>query len=54
MRELCHTLQRAYNYPVDIEFTANFFAKDQYRVNLVQCRPLQVVAGSATALRRTP
>jgi len=49
MREMLSTLHEAYDYPVDIEFTANFFAKDQYRVNLVQCRPLQVVAGSAAA-----
>ncbi len=49
MREMLSTLHAAYDYPVDIEFTANFFAKDQYRVNLVQCRPLQVVAGSAAA-----
>ncbi len=49
MREMLSTLHNAYDYPVDLEFTANFFAKDQYRVNLVQCRPLQVVAGSAVA-----
>jgi len=49
MREMLSTLHTAYDYPVDLEFTANFFAKDQYRVNLVQCRPLQVVAGSAAA-----
>ena len=49
MREMLSTLHAAYDYPVDLEFTANFFAKDQYRVNLVQCRPLQVVAGSAAA-----
>jgi len=49
MREMLSTLHGAYDYPVDLEFTANFFAKDQYRVNLVQCRPLQVVAGSAAA-----
>jgi hypothetical protein len=46
MREMLSALHAAYDYPVDLEFTANFFAKDQYRVNLVQCRPLQVVAGS--------
>jgi hypothetical protein len=49
MREMLSTLHAAYDYPVDLEFTANFFAKDQYRINLVQCRPLQVVAGSAAA-----
>ncbi len=49
MREMLSALHAAYDYPVNLEFTANFFAKDQYRVNLVQCRPLQVVAGSAAA-----
>lgn len=45
MRELCHTLQRAYNYPVDIEFTVNFTADNKFRVNLLQCRPFQVKIG---------
>ncbi|NLF72298.1 MAG: pyruvate, phosphate dikinase [Candidatus Anammoximicrobium sp.] len=49
LREMLSSLQAAYNHPVDLEFTANFFTPDQYRVNLVQCRPLQVVAGSAAA-----
>jgi hypothetical protein len=42
LRELLHTLQRAYNYPVDIEFTANFQDERHFRINLVQCRPFQV------------
>jgi len=42
MRDLLGTLQEAYNYPVDIEFTANFFEEESYRINLVQCRPFQV------------
>lgn len=50
MREVLSTLHAAYDYPVDMEFTANFFAKDQYRVNLVQCRPLQVVVASAASV----
>lgn len=45
MRELCHTLQRAYNYPVDIEFTVNFARDGKFRVNLLQCRPFQVKIG---------
>ncbi len=45
MRELCQTLQRAYNYPVDIEFTANFAPDGRFRINLVQCRPFQVKIG---------
>ena len=45
MRELCHTLQRAYNYPVDIEFTVNFTSDGRFRINLLQCRPFQVKIG---------
>ena len=44
MREMLGVLQEAYDYPVDIEFTANFPAPDHYKINLVQCRPLQVAA----------
>ena len=46
MRELCHTLQRAYNYPVDIEFTVNFTPDNRFRINLLQCRPFQVKIGA--------
>ncbi|MBL7114438.1 MAG: pyruvate, phosphate dikinase [Kiritimatiellae bacterium] len=42
MRTMMQTLHEAYNYPVDIEFTTNIDEDDQYRINLVQCRPLQV------------
>jgi len=45
MRDLCQTLQRAYNYPVDLEFTANFAPDGRFRINLVQCRPFQVKIG---------
>ena len=44
--EMLRTLQEAYDYPVDVEFTANFFDRDRYKINLVQCRPLQVVSDS--------
>jgi pyruvate,water dikinase len=42
MREMLQTLQEAYGNPVDIEFTLNFLDDRTYRINLVQCRPLQV------------
>lgn len=42
MRTLLSALQAAYAVPVDVEFTLNFFEPDRYRINLVQCRPLQV------------
>ncbi|MDD5614402.1 MAG: PEP/pyruvate-binding domain-containing protein, partial [Candidatus Omnitrophica bacterium] len=34
-------LQEEYDYPVEIEFTVNFIDKNNYRINLLQCRPLQ-------------
>ena len=49
MRDMLRLLENAYEYPVDIEFTLNFFAPDSYRINLVQCRPLQVTGPGATA-----
>lgn len=42
MREMLKTIEEAYNYPVDIEFTGNFMEDGNYRINLLQCRPLQV------------
>ena len=42
MRAGLKTLQSAYDYPVDIEFTVNFLSEREYRINIVQCRPLQV------------
>ncbi len=42
MRRMLSTLQKAYDYPVDIEFTLNFLRDGAYGINLVQCRPLPV------------
>lgn len=36
------TLEAAYKYPVDLEFTVNFSSEDIPNINLLQCRPLQV------------
>ncbi len=41
MREILKTLASYYQYPVDIEFTVNFTGDDAFKINLVQCRPLQ-------------
>jgi hypothetical protein len=49
MRELLRILEESYAYPVDVEFTANFKPDGEYRINLVQCRPLQVAADVAAA-----
>ena len=50
MREMLETLEKAYQYPVDIEFTVNFLSEGKYRINLLQCRPLQVRGTENTAL----
>ncbi|MFA6378871.1 MAG: PEP/pyruvate-binding domain-containing protein [Candidatus Omnitrophota bacterium] len=42
MRQMMETLQASYQHAVDIEFTANFFEGDEYKINLLQCRPFQV------------
>jgi pyruvate, water dikinase len=44
MRGLLATLRDAYRYPIDVEFTANLTG-GELRINLVQCRPLQVKEG---------
>lgn len=41
VRTALSTLEAAYNYPVDIEFASNFSPEGSYRLNLLQCRPLQ-------------
>ena len=41
MQKLLKTLEKKYGYPVDTEFTVNFLNDRTYRVNLLQCRPLQ-------------
>jgi len=40
MRDMLELLSRIYDYPVDIEFTGSF-NEDGFKVNLLQCRPLQ-------------
>jgi hypothetical protein len=50
MRKILATLQSAYTRPVDIEFTANFFGSGEYKINLLQCRTLQVKGTEAAAL----
>ena len=52
MRRMLSTLQAAYQYPVDLEFTANFLNDGEYKIDVVQCRPLQVKEGES--LSRPP
>jgi pyruvate,water dikinase len=50
IREMLATLRAAYGSHVDLEFTANFQKDGPYKINLLQCRPLQVTAyGGAMA-----
>jgi len=48
MREMLGTLQEAYGVPVDTEFSANFLPDGTCKINLLQCRPLQVKGGGAS------
>jgi len=41
MREMLSLLSKAYEYPVDIEFTANITQDGRLHISLLQCRPLQ-------------
>ena len=41
MQRMLKTLESAYHYPVDIEFTVNFSSMKEAMINLLQCRPLQ-------------
>lgn len=44
LREILSQLQDAYRHPVEIEFALNALPQGGYRINLLQCRPLQVRA----------
>ena len=43
MQGILKDLEKAYGYPVDVEFTVNFGGqgKEDFQINVVQCRPLQ-------------
>lgn len=41
LRDALRALEKAYAYPVDVEFTINVSDDDTWRISLVQCRPLQ-------------
>ncbi|MDR1953654.1 MAG: PEP/pyruvate-binding domain-containing protein [Clostridiales Family XIII bacterium] len=42
MRKILSTVQREYDYPVDMEFALNIDRSGSFVINLLQCRPLQV------------
>ena len=41
MKKILKVVSSKYNYPVDIEYTANFDRQGNFKINIVQCRPLQ-------------
>ncbi|MBN1871367.1 MAG: PEP/pyruvate-binding domain-containing protein [Candidatus Omnitrophica bacterium] len=41
MKKVLKKLEKTYDYPVDVEFTINFSKDDEFKINLLQCRPLQ-------------
>ena len=42
MKRILNTLEIAYDYPVDIEYTVNVGENKSFNINLLQCRPLQI------------
>ncbi|MBN3037909.1 MAG: PEP/pyruvate-binding domain-containing protein [Candidatus Omnitrophica bacterium] len=40
-KKILTTLEEDYDYPVEIEFTVNFTKGGAFKINLLQCRPLQ-------------
>ena len=38
---IMETLEKTYEYPVDVEYACSFTPSGEYRVNLLQCRTLQ-------------
>lgn len=48
MRRMLECIQSEYQYPVDTEFTINISDNSEYSIDLLQCRPLQIVTGKAS------
>ncbi|MDO5848864.1 MAG: PEP/pyruvate-binding domain-containing protein [Methanobrevibacter sp.] len=42
MKDILETLEDAYEYPVDMEYTVNVGEDNSFVINLLQCRPLKV------------
>ena len=43
MRELLKIIKDEYGYPVNIEYTINLSEKGDYVINLLECKPLQIL-----------
>lgn len=42
IEEMLAKLEHAYGYPIDTEFTASVDAEKRVKINLLQCRPMQI------------
>ncbi|MDP2924341.1 MAG: PEP/pyruvate-binding domain-containing protein [Candidatus Omnitrophota bacterium] len=40
-KKILKSLEEIYHYPIEIEFTINFTENNKFKINLLQCRPLQ-------------
>ncbi len=40
-KKILKSLEGSYHYPIEIEFTVNFTNNNKFKINLLQCRPLQ-------------
>ena len=47
MKEMLRIIQDVYGSPVDVEFTVNFLNETEYKINLLQCRPLELRGGDS-------
>jgi hypothetical protein len=41
IQKILKSIETAYGYPVDVEFTINFKENNEFQFNLLQCRPLK-------------
>ncbi len=41
LKKILELLEASYRYPIEIEFTVNFTRENLFKINLLQCRPLQ-------------
>jgi hypothetical protein len=49
MREMLKIIENVYSVPVDVEFTVNFLDDTEHKINILQCRPLEMKGEGATA-----
>ncbi|HAL45252.1 MAG: hypothetical protein A2Y12_11215 [Planctomycetes bacterium GWF2_42_9] len=49
MREFLKIIQDVYGTPVDVEFTVNFHNENEFKINILQCRPLEQKGGGTLA-----